>query len=84
MAMSPSSFERRTKGIPVLLSCAAILCSSAASQELMQPATPGGEVRHFTTDSAVLESTENRKDLPCTVTPVKPVLGFDMKFHAGH
>ena len=50
----------------------------------MSPSTPGGEVRLFATDSAILESTENRKDLPCTVTPIKPVLGFDMKFHAGY
>lgn len=38
----------------------------------------------LTSDSAVLESTENRKDLPCTVTPEKPTLAFDMKFHAGY
>jgi hypothetical protein len=25
-----------------------------------------------------------RKDLPCTVTPSKPVLGFDLRFHAGY
>jgi hypothetical protein len=50
----------------------------------MPPSTPGGEVRLFTSDSAILESTENRKDLPCTVTPIKPSLGFDMKFHAGY
>jgi len=36
------------------------------------------------TDMAVLEAGENRKDLPCTVTPSKPVLGFDLKFHAGY
>jgi len=35
-------------------------------------------------DSAILESTENRKDLPCTVTPDKAVLGFDLKFHLGY
>jgi hypothetical protein len=34
-------------------------------------------------DLAVLEAGEERNDLPCTVTPVKPVLGFDLKFHAG-
>jgi hypothetical protein len=50
----------------------------------MPPSTPGGEVRLFTSDSAVLESAENRKDLPCTVSPAKPTLGFDMKFHAGY
>ncbi len=35
-------------------------------------------------DLAVLEQRELRKDLPCTVTPVKPVLGFDLRFHAGY
>lgn len=45
---------------------------------------PGGVVRIFNTDLAVLEVQEPRKDLPCTVTPVKPVLGFDLRFHAGY
>ncbi len=36
------------------------------------------------TDWAVLETQEPRKDLPCTVTPVKPVLGFDLRFHSGY
>jgi len=55
-----------------------------AAQELMSDGTPGGMVRLFATDGAVLESQEARKDLPCTVTPNKPVLGFDLKFHAGY
>jgi hypothetical protein len=38
----------------------------------------------FNTDLAVLEQDEQRKDLPCTVTPSKPALGFDLKFHAGY
>jgi hypothetical protein len=42
----------------------------------------GGNI--FNTDLAVLEQGEIRKDLPCTVTPSKPVLGFDLKFHAGY
>ncbi len=50
----------------------------------MNPSTPGGEVRLIGADSAVLESKEDRKDLPCTVAPAKPVLGFDLKFHAGY
>jgi hypothetical protein len=49
----------------------------------MPGAGPSGVVRIFNTDAAVLESQDPRKDLPCTVTPVRPVLGFDMKFHAG-
>src|SRR5687768_8034856 len=27
---------------------------------------------------------EERSGLPCTVSPIKPFLGFDMKFHAGY
>jgi hypothetical protein len=45
---------------------------------------PGGEAHLFNTDSAILQSQEARKDLPCTSTPVKPVLGFDLKFHSGY
>jgi len=45
---------------------------------------PGAEVHIFNTDSAILETQEPRKDLPCTATPVKPALGFDLKFHAGY
>ncbi len=35
-------------------------------------------------DAAILESDEARKDLPCTVTPRKAELGFDLRFHAGY
>ena len=45
---------------------------------------PGSTVRIFNTDAAILESQEPRKDLPCVVTPIKPVLGFDLKFHSGY
>jgi hypothetical protein len=45
---------------------------------------PGGMFRLFTSDAAILESQEIRKDLPCNVSPVKPALGFDLKFHSGY
>lgn len=45
---------------------------------------PGGAVRMFPTDWAILEVQEPRKDLPCTVVPIKPALGFDLRFHAGY
>jgi len=32
----------------------------------------------------VLEAGETRNDLPCSVTPMKPVLGFDLRFHSGY
>jgi hypothetical protein len=54
------------------------------AQVLMQGSGPGDLVRIFNTDSAVLEAQEVRKDLPCTVTPIKPTLGFDLRFHAGY
>jgi hypothetical protein len=91
MAMSNSSSARGRGATRAFLPCLALispaLCFNIrplAAQELMQPSAPGGEVRLFSSDSAMLEASDNRKDLPCTVTPVKPVLGFDMRFHAGY
>jgi hypothetical protein len=43
-----------------------------------------GNVRVFNTDLAVLEAQDPRKDLPCSVTPSKPAMGFDLRFHAGY
>jgi hypothetical protein len=54
------------------------------AQELIRPGTPGGPVRLITADLALLEAQDTRKDLPCTVTPTKPFLGFDLKFHSGY
>lgn len=50
----------------------------------MQGSGPSGLVRTFSTDAAILETQEARKDLPCSVTPIKPVLGFDLRFHSGY
>jgi len=44
----------------------------------------GNHVNIFNTDLAVLEAGETRKDLPCTVTPSKPNIGFDLRFHTGY
>jgi hypothetical protein len=54
-----------------------------SAQTLMNSSGPNG-VRLFSTDAAILEAKEIRKDLPCTVTPNKPNLGFDLKFHTGY
>lgn len=62
----------------------ALTAAALPAQELMTPASPGGTVRLFTTDAAVLESQDSRKDLPCAVTPDKPSLGFDLKYHSGY
>jgi hypothetical protein len=58
----------------------AVTASALSAQMLM----PGGMFRLFTSDAAILESQEARKDLPCSVLPVKPSLGFDLKFHSGY
>lgn len=44
----------------------------------------GGNLRIIGTDMAILETQDVRHDLPCTVTPSKPVLGFDLRFHTGY
>jgi hypothetical protein len=62
------------------------LASLAASAVWAQAPLPGGPSaasRIFNTDMAVLEAGELRKDLPCDVTPIKALLGFDLRFHAG-
>ena len=62
-----------------------ILC--LAPMALPAQAPLGGvsaPLRIISTDMAVLEAGEIRKDLDCTVTPSKPVLGFDLRFHLGY
>src|SRR5262249_42476486 len=56
----------------------------AGAQVLMPGSAPGSPVHLFSSDAAILEAGESRKDIPCTLTPIKPLLGFDMKFHAGY
>jgi hypothetical protein len=64
----------------LLLTAAIFAAGPLSAQTLL----PGGMFRLFTSDAAVLESQESRKDLPCVVTAAKPSLGFDLKFHAGY
>lgn len=44
----------------------------------------GTRIQLNNSDVAVLEAQEVRKDLSCTVEPVKPALGFDLRFHGGY
>jgi hypothetical protein len=66
------------------MAAACLVCagSLALGQEPM--VSTGGGPLLFPSDEAILEAQETRKEIPCTVTPVKPNLGFDMKFHAGY
>ena len=63
------------------MACAApaVLCQNA-----MQGLGERGAVKLLTSDAAVLELEETKKDLPCTVTQIKPILGFDLRFHTGY
>ncbi len=64
---------------------ASLLVSTVAAHgQVVMLAGPNGHVNIFNTDLAVLEAGETRKDLACTVTPSKPALGFDLRFHAGY
>ena len=56
----------------------------AYGQVVLTGTGPTGTVNIFNTDLAVFESGESRKDIPCTVTPTKPTVGFDLRFHAGY
>ena len=60
-----------------------ILCVPVHAQ-LPLARAEGGAVRIFNTDMAVLEAGEVRNDLPCSVTPSKVGMGFDLRFHAGY
>src|SRR5579863_7743479 len=51
-------------------------------QILIRGSAFGGAVQLIGNDAAVLDTAESKKDLPCTVTPVKPILGFDLRFHS--
>jgi hypothetical protein len=62
---------------------AALVCTESRAQAPLA-GTAGSALHMMNTDLAVLEARDVRKDLPCTVTPVKPVLGFDLRFHAGY
>ncbi|HEX5432269.1 MAG TPA: acetyltransferase, partial [Bryobacteraceae bacterium] len=60
---------------------ALLLCASGFAQTPLGQS--GAPVLINNSDLAVLGTPEVRKDLPCTVSPNKPVLGFDLRFHAG-
>src|SRR5581483_7932565 len=65
--------------------CGVLICSAALlAQAPIAGSGPNGSVNILNSDLAVLEAGETRKDLPCTVGAAKPLLGFDMKFHAGY
>jgi len=68
-----------------LVSAALLITPVCARAQFLVPSSgPTHNVNVYNTDLAVFESGEQRKDLPCSVTPDKPTLGFDLRYHAGY
>jgi len=85
MAMRNQVIGFRIPGTTSLIVAAGLMSTGISpAQSLMPVSGPGGVVRLFSSDAAILESQESRKDIPCTVTPNKPVLGFDLRYHSGY
>src|SRR5690242_17838197 len=86
--LSPVVMKRQRRSgscsLVTLVGLTVVAITGLQAQVVMQGSGPSSLVRIFNTDSAVLEAQEVRKDLPCTVTPIKPTLGFDLRFHAGY
>lgn len=68
---------RLANALAALLAATPLLCG----QSLIET-DPGRALSG--TDLAVLEAREPRDDLPCRLTPLKPAVGFDLKFHSGY
>ena len=60
------------------------LATIGSAQTLLRPSLDDGLVRILGADRAILAFLEDRDDLPCTVTPAKARLGFDLQFTAGY
>ncbi|MBV9158507.1 MAG: hypothetical protein JO097_19775 [Acidobacteriaceae bacterium] len=68
---------------PCLLLLFFVLTVRTPAQFLLKVA-PGEGVTLMPSDMAILEADSERKDLPCSVTPRKADLGFDLRFHSGY
>jgi hypothetical protein len=77
-------FGKSAMGKRWLVGVICLGCAAAKAQVPMEASSPGAMVNVYNTDLAVLESGEERKDLPCTVVQLKPTLGFDLRFHSGY
>ena len=80
----PRCVRPRSFYTPLVIVLSLPLSVPIQAQQVMQGSGPGNLVSTFSTDAAVLDAGETRKDLPCNVTSVKPVLGFDLRFHSGY
>ena len=80
--MSPAFYNSAHGSFTSAVLSLLIVSVPAWPQVLM--AGVGTRIQLNNSDMAVLEAQDVRKDLPCTVEPVKPTLGFDLRFHGGY
>jgi len=72
---------KANKAVPLVLVAVLPVVPALRAQV---PMGNGATINLYNTDLAVMEAGEPRKDLACTVTPVKPQMGFDLRFHSGY
>jgi hypothetical protein len=83
--MSPIGFVHFRVPAGILALTFAVFSPHTLTGQIPMPASgPNGTVRTFNSDEAILQSQDVRKDLACSVEPVKPSLGFDLRFHTGY
>lgn len=79
---SSCSFFGVSRRVLFAASAAVLLCVSSPAQSILRNAA--GAPILGGADLSVFEAGESRRDLTCVVTPIKPTVGFDMRFHAGY
>jgi hypothetical protein len=76
--------EKFTVTLSSALFAVVMLARIGSSQTLIPGLGFRGAVLLRPDDFAALELQEPRTDLPCTVAPIKPAVGFDFTFHSGY
>jgi len=76
------SGPKLVRTVQFILGALAAACGPLAAQQILS--SSDGKAHPLFSDVAILEEGTARKDLPCTVTPDKPELGFDYRFRSGY
>lgn len=67
----------------ILLALVALATAPLFCQQLFDSA-PGRPLHFHSSDTAILSGSTNRRDIDCRVEPLRPRLGFDLKYTAGY
>ncbi len=82
-APSPATARTRVKRLVVVLAASFSSCIGYG-QAFTTEWKPGNKIRVEKTDVEVLGRQEQRNDLQCTVSQIKPALDWDFNFHTGY